>query len=123
VILLTAPGSRETYLVTDPCPATDIAEHPRALGAKAQCMAVFRFAAPTSLIISLLVIVQGRPNGMPSYGGQLTDTQVWKLVALVTSLGAGWVQRSDRRRELRRGEERPERITGTRVAGRAGERK
>lgn len=38
-------------------------------------------------------IVQGRPNGMPSYGGQIPDDQVWKIVAYVTSLsgeaGAG----------------------------------
>jgi cytochrome c oxidase cbb3-type subunit 3 len=33
-----------------------------------------------------LTIVQGRPNGMPSYGGQLTDDQVWKIVSFVTSL-------------------------------------
>jgi mono/diheme cytochrome c family protein len=33
-----------------------------------------------------LTIVQGRPNGMPSYGGQITDDQVWKIVAFVSSL-------------------------------------
>jgi cytochrome c oxidase cbb3-type subunit 3 len=32
-------------------------------------------------------IVQGRPNGMPSFGGRLTDQQVWQLVAYVESLG------------------------------------
>lgn len=32
-------------------------------------------------------IVEGRPNGMPSYRGKLTDDQVWKLVAYVRSLG------------------------------------
>jgi cytochrome c oxidase cbb3-type subunit III len=32
-------------------------------------------------------IVQGRPNGMPSYAGRLTDQQVWQLVAYVESLG------------------------------------
>lgn len=31
-------------------------------------------------------IVQGRPNGMPSFGGKITDDQVWKLVAYVRSL-------------------------------------
>lgn len=31
-------------------------------------------------------IVQGRPNGMPSFGGQIADEQVWKLVAYVHSL-------------------------------------
>ena len=32
-------------------------------------------------------IVQGRPNGMPSFGGQIPTEQVWKLVAFVRSLG------------------------------------
>ena len=31
-------------------------------------------------------IVQGRPNGMPSFGGKLPDYQVWELVAYVRSL-------------------------------------
>jgi cytochrome c oxidase cbb3-type subunit 3 len=31
-------------------------------------------------------ITQGRPNGMPSFGGKVTDDQVWKLVAYVRSL-------------------------------------
>jgi cytochrome c oxidase cbb3-type subunit III len=31
-------------------------------------------------------IVEGRPNGMPSYGGRLTDQQVWQIVAYVESL-------------------------------------
>ncbi|HEX5819905.1 MAG TPA: c-type cytochrome, partial [Gemmatimonadales bacterium] len=31
-------------------------------------------------------IVQGRPNGMPSFGGRLTDDDVWKLVAYVRSM-------------------------------------
>jgi cytochrome c oxidase cbb3-type subunit III len=31
-------------------------------------------------------IVQGRPNGMPSYGGRLPDQQVWQIVAYVESL-------------------------------------
>ncbi len=31
-------------------------------------------------------IVQGRPNGMPSFGGQIPDDQVWKIVAYVSSL-------------------------------------
>jgi cytochrome c oxidase cbb3-type subunit III len=31
-------------------------------------------------------IVQGRPNGMPSFAGRLTDQQVWQLVAYVESL-------------------------------------
>lgn len=31
-------------------------------------------------------IVNGRPNGMPSYRGRLSDQQVWQLVAYVRSL-------------------------------------
>lgn len=31
-------------------------------------------------------IVQGRPNGMPSYGGRIPEDQVWQLVAYVRSL-------------------------------------
>lgn len=31
-------------------------------------------------------IVLGRPNGMPSYKGRLSDQQVWQLVAYVRSL-------------------------------------
>jgi cytochrome c oxidase cbb3-type subunit 3 len=33
-------------------------------------------------------IVQGRPNGMPSFAGRLTDQQVWQLVAYVESMAA-----------------------------------
>jgi len=32
-------------------------------------------------------IVEGRPNGMPTYRARLTDDQVWKIVAYVQSLG------------------------------------
>jgi cytochrome c oxidase cbb3-type subunit 3 len=32
-------------------------------------------------------IVQGRPKGMPSFRGRLTESQVWQLVAYVRSLG------------------------------------
>ena len=32
-------------------------------------------------------IVQGRPNGMPSFRGKIPDFQVWELVAFVRSLG------------------------------------
>ncbi|MBX6364714.1 MAG: c-type cytochrome [Gemmatimonadetes bacterium] len=32
-------------------------------------------------------IVQGRPNGMPSFGGHIPDQQVWQLVAYVRALG------------------------------------
>ncbi|WP_340315459.1 c-type cytochrome [Rhizorhabdus argentea] len=31
-------------------------------------------------------IMQGRPNGMPSFRGKLTETQVWELAAYVRSL-------------------------------------
>jgi cytochrome c oxidase cbb3-type subunit III len=31
-------------------------------------------------------IVQGRPNGMPSFGGHIPDEQVWQLVAYVRSM-------------------------------------
>ena len=31
-------------------------------------------------------IVQGRPNGMPSYAGRIPDYQVWELVAYVRSM-------------------------------------
>ncbi len=33
-------------------------------------------------------IVEGRPNGMPSFKGRLTNPQVWQLVAYVRSLSA-----------------------------------
>jgi cytochrome c oxidase cbb3-type subunit III len=31
-------------------------------------------------------IVQGRPNGMPAFGGRLPDREIWKIVAFVRSL-------------------------------------
>ena len=37
-------------------------------------------------------IVQGRPNGMPSFGGKIPPQQVWQLVAYVRSL-AGQVRK------------------------------
>jgi len=33
-------------------------------------------------------IVKGRPNGMPSFEGRLTDQQVWQLVAYVRTIGS-----------------------------------
>lgn len=33
-------------------------------------------------------IVEGRPNGMPSFRGKIVDAQVWQLVAYVRSIGA-----------------------------------
>jgi cytochrome c oxidase cbb3-type subunit 3 len=32
-------------------------------------------------------IVEGRPNGMPSFGGHIPEHQVWQLVAYVRALG------------------------------------
>ena len=31
-------------------------------------------------------IVQGRPNGMPTFGGKIPDYQIWELVAYVRSM-------------------------------------
>jgi cytochrome c oxidase cbb3-type subunit 3 len=38
-------------------------------------------------------IVQGRPNGMPSYGSHIPDDQVWKITAYVRTL-SGQVPKS-----------------------------
>lgn len=45
-------------------------------------------------------IVEGRPNGMPSWRGRLTNAQVWQLVAFVRSLDgltpkSTWSPRTD----------------------------
>lgn len=40
-------------------------------------------SAPEQIFAS---IAEGRPNGMPSWRGRLTDTQIWQLVAYVRSL-------------------------------------
>lgn len=37
-------------------------------------------------------IVQGRPNGMPAFGGKIAATQVWQLVAYVRSM-SGWLRK------------------------------
>jgi len=42
------------------------------------------YGADPSQVFS--TIVEGRPNGMPSFRGKLNDDQVWKLVAFVRSL-------------------------------------
>ena len=34
-------------------------------------------------------IMQGRPNGMPSFGGHIPEDQVWKIVAYVRAMGGG----------------------------------
>jgi cytochrome c oxidase cbb3-type subunit III len=39
---------------------------------------------PASLFAS---IMQGRPEGMPSFGGHIPEDQVWKIVAYVRSMG------------------------------------
>jgi cytochrome c oxidase cbb3-type subunit 3 len=41
---------------------------------------------PASIFAS---IVQGRANGMPSFGGHIPEDQVWKIVAYVRSMGGG----------------------------------
>ena len=40
-------------------------------------------AAPEQIYSTL---VQGRPNGMPAFGGRIPDQQLWQLVAYVQSL-------------------------------------
>lgn len=34
-------------------------------------------------------IYEGRPDGMPAWGGRISDDQIWRLVAYVQSLSAG----------------------------------
>ena len=34
-------------------------------------------------------IYEGRPDGMPAWGGRIPDDQIWRLVAYVQSLGVG----------------------------------
>ena len=41
---------------------------------------------PASLFAS---IMQGRPNGMPSFGGHIPEDQAWQLVAYVQSMTGG----------------------------------
>jgi cytochrome c oxidase cbb3-type subunit 3 len=41
-------------------------------------------AAPENIFAT---IVEGRPNGMPAFGGRIPEQQVWQLVAYVRSLG------------------------------------
>ena len=38
---------------------------------------------PANIVATIL---QGRPNGMPSFAGRLTDQQVWQLAAYVRSM-------------------------------------
>lgn len=51
-------------------------------------------------------IVNGRPNGMPSFRGRMGNAQVWQLVAYVRSLSGltpkdTWPSRSDHMQETR----------------------
>lgn len=51
-------------------------------------------------------IVEGRPNGMPSFRGKIDDAQLWQLVAFVRSLSGltpkdTWPARSDHMQETR----------------------
>lgn len=51
-------------------------------------------------------IVEGRPNGMPSFRGKLTSSQLWQLVAYVRSMSGltpkdTWSTRSDHMQESR----------------------
>lgn len=40
-------------------------------------------ASPNQIYLS---IVQGRPDGMPAFGGRIPDQQVWQIVAYVQSM-------------------------------------
>jgi len=42
-------------------------------------------ASPENIYAS---IMEGRPNGMPSFRGHLTEDQAWKIVAYVRSMSA-----------------------------------
>jgi cytochrome c oxidase cbb3-type subunit 3 len=51
-------------------------------------------------------VVQGRPNGMPSYRGKIDSAQLWQLVAYVRSMSGltptdTWPSRSDHMQETR----------------------
>jgi cytochrome c oxidase cbb3-type subunit 3 len=47
----------------------------------------WRYGSDPASIFS--TIMQGRPNGMPSFGGHIPEDQVWKIVAYVRSMGGG----------------------------------
>ena len=44
----------------------------------------WRYGSEPAVIYA--TIVEGRPNGMPAFGGRIPDDQVWQLVAYVRSL-------------------------------------
>jgi cytochrome c oxidase cbb3-type subunit 3 len=51
-------------------------------------------------------IVEGRPNGMPSFRGRIDDAQLWQLVAYVRSMSGltprdTWATRADHMQEAR----------------------
>jgi cytochrome c oxidase cbb3-type subunit 3 len=61
-------------------------------------------------------IVQGRPNGMPAFGGKIPEQQVWQIVAYVQSLSGQSPQdaapgrdddMSGKKPEMRKERERP----------------
>lgn len=33
------------------------------------------------------VIVEGRPNGMPAFGGHIPEQQIWQIIAFIETLG------------------------------------
>jgi cytochrome c oxidase cbb3-type subunit III len=40
------------------------------------------------------VIVEGRPNGMPSFGGRIPEREIWQIIAFIESMG-GMQERAD----------------------------
>jgi len=34
-------------------------------------------------------ITEGRPNGMPAWGGKIPDDQIWRIIAYIRTLGTG----------------------------------
>src|SRR5690606_15398667 len=50
-------------------------------------------------------VIEGRPNGMPSFRGKISNSQLWQLVAYVRTLGGltpkdTWPVRSDAMEEV-----------------------
>ncbi|MCW5622501.1 MAG: c-type cytochrome, partial [Burkholderiales bacterium] len=33
------------------------------------------------------VIVEGRPGGMPAFGGKIPEDQIWKIIAYIATMG------------------------------------
>ena len=46
----------------------------------------WRYGSESSQIFA--TIMEGRPNGMPSFRGKLSDDQAWKITAFVRSMGS-----------------------------------